>query len=116
MSHIAFSLAQITLFACLLYSGIMFLISWLIVCSGRRPLPQEAIPGPDEMSRHIFWGLYYCNPDDPRGWVPKSGDPARSNGYTINLRYRSWATAYNIVFIGGIIIITLIGIAAPLLH
>jgi uncharacterized membrane protein len=43
-------------------------------------------PGPaltkDEMRRHLVWGLFYVNPDDPRGWVPK----VYGIGWTVNMR------------------------------
>lgn len=91
------------------YLGIVFLVLWLIVRKGHRPRPGEPVPGPVEMARHIVAGMYYCNPNDPRGWVPKSGDPARSSGYTVNMRYRSWVTAYNVLLaVGTLIYIVLI--------
>jgi len=96
-----------------IYSGLLFLAYWLIASRGHKPRPGEDVPGPEEMSWHRV-GMYYCNADDPRGWVPKSGDPERSNGYTINMRYRSWVSVYNAVFVGGLAVITVIAIAAPL--
>jgi len=83
------------------YLGVIFLASWLIVLSGHRPRPGEPVPGPEEMGRRVVAGMYYCNPDDPRGWVPKSGNAAHSDGFTINMRHRSWVVAYNALLIGG---------------
>ena len=97
-----------------IYSSLLFLVCWMIASRGHKPHPGEDVPGPEEMSRHRV-GMYYCNADDPRGWVPKSGNSERSNGYTINMRYRSWVTAYNVVFVGGLVVITFLGVAAPLL-
>ncbi len=114
MSHTALSAMHAVVAASAIYSAILFLVCWLIVSRGHKPRPGETVPGPEEMSRHLI-GMYYCNSDDPRGWVPKSGDPKHSNGYTLNMRYRSWVTAYNAVFIGGLAVITLIGVAGPLL-
>ena len=43
-------------------------------------------PGPklskDEMRRHLVWRLFYMNPEDPRGWVPKIW----GYGWTVNFR------------------------------
>lgn len=111
MSPIAMHLILITVG---IYSSLLFMVCWLIASRGHKPRPGEDVPGPEEMSRHRV-GMYYCNADDPRGWVPKSGNPERSNGYTINMRYRSWVTAYNVLFVGGLAVITLLGAAAPLL-
>jgi uncharacterized membrane protein len=111
MSPIIVHLFLITI---VVYSSLLFLGCWLIASRGHKPRPGEDVPGPEEMSRHRV-GMYYCNANDPRGWVPKSGDPERSNGYTINMRYRSWVAAYNSLFAGGLVLITLVGVAAPLL-
>lgn len=105
---------HLILITVVVYSGLLFLACGLIASRGHKPRAGETVPGPEEMRRHRV-GMYYCNADDPRGWVPKSGDPKHSNGYTINMRYRSWATAYNVLFGGGLVIITAIGIAAPVL-
>ena len=105
---------HLILMAVVIYSSLLFSACWLIAGRGHKPRPGEDVPGPEEMSRHRV-GMYYCNADDPRGWVPKSGDPKRSNGYTINMRYRSWVTAYNVLFVGGLAVTTLLGVTAPLL-
>ncbi len=96
------------------YSSLLLLACLLIASRGRKPRSGEDVPGPEEMSRHHV-GMYYCNADDPRGWAPKSGDPKCSNGYTINMRYRSWVMAYNAVFAGGAVVLTLVAVAAPLI-
>ena len=36
----------------------------------------------EEMRRHLKWKLFYLNPIDPRGWVPKIW----GIGYTVNFR------------------------------
>ncbi len=47
------------------------------------PPPRGFIPPTsEEMKRHLMWGLFYVNPADPRGWVPK----INGLGYTVNFR------------------------------
>ena len=38
----------------------------------------------DEMRRHLLWHMFYVNPADPRGWVPKIW----GIGWTVNFRER----------------------------
>ena len=63
---------------------------------GRKPAPGENVPTADEMRGHLVYGMFYANPDDPRGWVPKP----IGYGYTINLRYKSWAAVYGLSILG----------------
>ena len=114
MSATASTITYLIVAIVTIYSGLLLSACWLIVSRGRKPHSGEDIPGPEEMKRHMV-GMYYCNADDPRGWVPKSGDLKCSNGYTINMRYLSWVTAYNAVFAGGLVVVTLLAVAAPLL-
>ena len=36
----------------------------------------------EEMRRHLKWKVFYLNPSDPRGWVPRLW----GIGYTVNFR------------------------------
>lgn len=36
----------------------------------------------EERKRHLMWGMFYMNPDDPRGWVDKTW----GYGRTVNMR------------------------------
>ena len=83
------------------YFSVELLVAWLIVCRGRRPRAGEHVPGPEEISRYLVAGWCYCNPDDSRGWILKSSDPAHGSRYAINMRYRSWVTAYSVLQVGG---------------
>jgi len=49
-----------------------------------------AVPSKEEMRRFILWHAFYVNPDDPRGWVPKT----HGFGYTVNFRTRDNALRF----------------------
>ncbi|MEZ4872349.1 MAG: hypothetical protein R2827_08915 [Bdellovibrionales bacterium] len=52
--------------------------------SNRRPSDgYEHQNNPTDWGRHTFLGLFYVNPDDPRGWIPRK-NPAM--GVTVNFR------------------------------
>lgn len=36
----------------------------------------------EERKQHTIWGMFYLNPNDPRGWVPKTW----GYGWTVNMR------------------------------
>ncbi len=61
---------------------------------GNLPLPDAAT-----MKKFIIWKSFYVNPDDPRGWVPKTW----GGGLTVNFRTRQNAG----IFAGLIILTTL---------
>jgi len=44
----------------------------------------------DEMKKFIFWKIFYVNPNDPRGWVPKTW----GLGWTINFRTKKMALLF----------------------
>jgi uncharacterized membrane protein len=75
-------LTAVTLLATLV---VLVQILWL----GRR---RGDGPGPDaeEMRRHLLWGAFYLNLDDPRGWVPK----ITGFGWTVNFRSRRAVIAF----------------------
>lgn len=39
-------------------------------------------PALELMREHLVWGLFYANPHDPRGWVPR----LNGLGITVNMR------------------------------
>lgn len=48
------------------------------------------LPSPDEIRRNVLWRSFYVNPDDPRGWVPKTS----GYGWTVNFRTRRNAAMF----------------------
>ena len=82
MSH-----TQFMLFFVMIGSALGLIVAALFLGFRGRPARDgEVVPGRDEMRRHTVWGLFYVNPADPRGWVPKP----YGIGYTVNLRTRAW--------------------------
>jgi uncharacterized membrane protein len=51
---------------------------------GRALSASESAPSGAEMKPYILWGMFYVNPNDPRGWVPK----INGFGMTPNFRTR----------------------------
>lgn len=81
------------------YTLILVGVPIIALIAGRKPRPDEPVPSADEFARYVVWSCLYCNPNDPRGIVPK-GDS--NNGFTINMRYRALATAWlSFVIAGG---------------
>lgn len=64
-----------------------------IASSGRSLHPGEEGLSKAEMRQHILWGLVYSNPDDPRGWVPRT----KGLGWSVNVRTRSAAKGYAVI-------------------
>jgi len=60
--------------------GILGHMLWLAVSGDN----SAAMLSDDERRRHTPWGLFYMNPNDPRGWVRKT----MMYGYTVNFRHR----------------------------
>jgi uncharacterized membrane protein len=83
----------------------LMLTSFALAARGRRLEPGERGIPKDEMRRHRQW-LFYCNPDDPRGWVPKWSGP----GGTVNVRTRGGA-AVMLVFTSA----TILGVMGTLI-
>lgn len=54
------------------------------------PRYESEAPTPSEMRQHILWHSFYVNPDDPRGWVPKTS----GYGWTVNFRTRRNAAIF----------------------
>ena len=79
---------HLLLTACTLLPVVALVIqlAWL----GRRGDARAPELEPEEMRRHILWGSFYVNPDDPRGWVPK----VSGYGWTVNFRTRGNAVLF----------------------
>jgi uncharacterized membrane protein len=78
------------------------ILAWLApgLRAGEKPLSRE------EMRKHTYL-LFYCNPDDPRGLVPKLRGP----GGTVNVRSHAAAWIMLVFTIGTVVgvVLTLIG-------
>ena len=62
------------------------LIIYMIVCAKKdTSLEGATIPNREQMRYHLVWVIFYSNPEDPRGWVPK----IRGYGWTVNFRKKS---------------------------
>ncbi len=83
----------------------MLLTSFILAGRGRALREGETAPSREQMRQHLAWGIIYCNPEDPRGWVPKTWGP----GQTVNARTRGGAAAM-LLFTG----LTLAGVALTL--
>ncbi len=69
------------------------------------------LPDLDEMRRHILWHAVYANPDDPRGWVPKTS----GYGWTVNFRTRRNAAIFlGLVTAGAASAVVLLAVALSL--
>ena len=68
------------LFAFICFASLVFMLR--VAATGRKPQTGEPLPSRLEVRRSLVYGLFYCNPDDPRAWVPK----LRGYGWTLNLR------------------------------
>lgn len=60
------------------------LVGWMLKFAGttQPAAPDTPVPALTEMKAHLLWGLFYVNPEDPRGWVPKTS----GFGYSVNFR------------------------------
>jgi uncharacterized membrane protein len=83
--------------------GILIFSTLYIIKSGRSPIPGDTVPDKMEMRKYRAFGIFYCNPDDPRGLVPKSV----GYGWTINLRHKEWAASYVAALVVAILIISI---------
>lgn len=72
------------IFGTLTGSSAIALLAMMLRLGAASHLPRRAAepPTPDEMRAHILWHSFYVNPDDPRGWVPKTS----GYGWTVNFR------------------------------
>lgn len=59
----------------------------------------ESQPDREEMKKFIVWKSFYVNPDDPRGWVPKTSGV----GMTVNFRTKSRALIFAAMVAGSLI-------------
>lgn len=72
------------MFLLILLPILLFLLAGHLFWVTRPPkaLKDKPIPSDEEVSKNIVWMFFYCNPDDPRGWVGKTHGP----GITPNFR------------------------------
>ena len=70
-------------------------VAWMLILGrgSEAPAPSFTPPDKSEMSDHLVWKLFYANPEDPRGWVPK----VSGFGYTVNFRTPGKAKAFAIL-------------------
>lgn len=59
-------------------------VAWMFRLAARSETvpPDFEAPTREEMRRHLLWRLFYVNPADPRGTVPRT----YGFGYTVNFR------------------------------
>ena len=77
-------MAETALTLCTLLPLLALLLQALWLGRGAPGGDQAPTLSPDEMRRHLLWKMFYVNPDDPRGWVPK----LYGHGKTVNFRDR----------------------------
>lgn len=53
----------------------------------------------DVRRAHTLWGLFYVNPNDPRGWVPKTF----GYGWTVNMRSRGQVYVFVVLILGALL-------------
>jgi uncharacterized membrane protein len=87
----------VALAAALAGSAALLMFTFWLGHAGDRNAPRIPI---DEMRRHVVWKLFYVNPDDRRGWVPKP----YGIGWTVNLR-----TMRNVYVFSALVVATLLG-------
>jgi len=75
-------MTETSLTACTLLPLLVLLVQALWLGRGGPGADQAPALPPDEMRRHLVWKMFYVNPDDPRGWVPKM----YGLGKTVNFR------------------------------
>jgi len=90
------------MFTVLFYLAVVILIAAslaaaIVILMGREPRPGEDVPAWDEIQRHGFLGVAYCNPKDPRCSVVRPNN--EGGGTTMNLRYKSVVIALIFAFI-----------------
>jgi uncharacterized membrane protein len=72
------------IFALITVATVVALISYLLWVGAQwQPAsPDQKLPTREEMRQFLLWRSFYVNPDDPRGWVPKTW----GSGMTVNFR------------------------------
>jgi uncharacterized membrane protein len=53
----------------------------------------------DIRKAHTLWGMFYVNPNDPRGWVPKTF----GYGWTVNMRSRGHVYVFVVLILGALL-------------
>ena len=93
-----------------LWGLLLAVVILMLGVAGRRPMPDEPVPDAVEMRKHYIFGVLYCNPDDPRGWVPKS----IGYGWTVNFRHPGWARSFFWYSVVGLIVLLALTLMEPL--
>jgi uncharacterized membrane protein len=94
------------------YIVILAAVPLYLALVGHSPKEGEEPPTPEDMSRWVVCSCLYCNPNDPRRLVPRSGDG--SSGYTVNFRSKALAIEwFSFVCIGGAALF-LLGVSIPI--
>ncbi len=88
------TLAALSFFA--VSSSALLVFTFWVASTGRKLRPGEPVPNRRDIRRHLLRGMFYCNPDDPRGWIPK----LHGYGWTVNLRDPSWARTVSLLLAG----------------
>lgn len=88
-------------FALICVAAIVALVSYLLWVGAQwQPAsPEQKLPTGEEMRPFILWRSFYVNPDDPRGWVPKT----YGSGMTVNFR-----TKRNAMVFAGLVLVCLL--------
>lgn len=60
---------------------------------GARGRPTDMPLTREQMRAFVWWRMFYVNPADPRGWVPKP----YGFGYTVNFRDRTHVTVFSVL-------------------
>ncbi|MGE4132404.1 MAG: DUF5808 domain-containing protein [Bdellovibrionales bacterium] len=84
----------------IILNSVVLVLFTFYMGSQSQPLPPGYVPpSKEEMRKFILWKSFYVNPEDPRGWVPKTW----GYGTTVNFRTRGNALAF-----AGLILLTFV--------
>lgn len=64
-------------------------------CSRQTGGEADFKPSDEKVTEHLLWGVFYVNPRDPRGWVPKTS----GLGVTPNFRTRRAAIVFLVLVV-----------------
>lgn len=80
------------IFAAICMTAVVALVSYLlwVGAQGQPASREQKLPTREEMRQFVLWRSFYVNPDDPRGWVPKT----YGSGMTVNFRTKEQALIF----------------------